>query len=40
MNLLNPDNIKSFFNEDWSIFTKIKHEAPAKYDHPQMCLIH
>ena len=31
MNLLNPEIIKSFFNENWSIFTKIKHEAPAKY---------
>jgi glucose-1-phosphate adenylyltransferase len=31
MNFLNPSVIKSFFNEEWSIFTKIKHEPPAKY---------
>jgi glucose-1-phosphate adenylyltransferase len=31
MKFLNPNVLKSFFNEDWSIFTKIKHEAPAKY---------
>lgn len=31
MNFLNPRVLKSLFNEDWSIYTKIKHEAPAKY---------
>lgn len=31
MKLLDPSVIQTFFNEDWSIFTKIKHEAPANY---------
>ena len=31
MKFLDPNVLKSYFSEDWSIITKIKHEAPAKY---------
>lgn len=31
MEFLNPTKLKTFFSEDWSIFTKIKHEHPTKY---------
>ncbi len=31
MTLLNPEVMQSFFYDKWDIFTKIKHEAPAKY---------
>ncbi|AZV43165.1 glucose-1-phosphate adenylyltransferase subunit GlgD [Peribacillus asahii] len=31
MKFLNPQTLKSFFSEEWSVFTKIKHEPPAKY---------
>lgn len=31
MKFLNPTVLQSFFKEDWSIFTKINNEAPAKY---------
>lgn len=31
MAFLNPDVIRSYFYEQWNIFTKVKHEAPVKY---------
>lgn len=31
MNFLNPEVLRAYFSEDWSIFTKIKHEAPTRY---------
>lgn len=31
MSFLNPDIIQSFFYEQWDVYTKVKHEPPAKY---------
>ncbi len=31
MEFLNPDLIHSYFYDSWDVYTKIKHEAPAKY---------
>ncbi|GIN86661.1 glucose-1-phosphate adenylyltransferase subunit GlgD [Heyndrickxia sporothermodurans] len=31
MEFLNPDIIRSYFYDHWDIYTKVKHEAPAKY---------
>lgn len=31
ISLLNPEMARSMFHEDWEVFTKIKHEAPARF---------
>lgn len=31
MEFLNPDIINDYFYNSWDVFTKVKHEAPAKY---------
>lgn len=31
MAFLHPDIIRSYFYEQWDIYTKVKHEAPVKY---------
>jgi glucose-1-phosphate adenylyltransferase len=31
MEFLNQEVIRSFFNDKWAVYTKIKHEAPVKY---------
>ncbi|WP_409303137.1 glucose-1-phosphate adenylyltransferase subunit GlgD [Peribacillus sp. SCS-155] len=31
MAFLDPEVVRSFFYDGWDIFTKVKHEAPAKY---------
>jgi glucose-1-phosphate adenylyltransferase len=31
MEFLNPEVLRSAFNEKWNVYTKKKHEAPAKY---------
>lgn len=33
MAFLNPEYVRTFFNDTWKIYTKIKHEPPAKYAH-------
>ncbi|OIK12691.1 glucose-1-phosphate adenylyltransferase subunit GlgD [Bacillus sp. MUM 13] len=31
MEFLNPEKIRSYFYDSWDVYTKVKHEAPAKY---------
>ena len=31
LQFLNPEIMQNFFNDNWEVFTKIKHEAPARF---------